>query len=238
MKKIFLGSLILLVSTSVLMPFTTLAESNTIDESVVQTATNDAEKNAEIQRFTDMQNEITLVLTIKNGRYVYDEKEIKSIVDSFDFNKLATETGIEFTNESFFQEAITNIKNTKFESQIQDRMANRYNRNYYEEGWNYQRVWWDESNTKRKIIEFEDVGQYAGLAGGIGGLAGSAVAGMITGPIGVAISASIGFGVFYDGWYFSNVALNLNRIKNGTGTVYERNTWTTVYSLWTQDKYK
>ena len=234
MKKNIFVSLIILVSSSVLMPLTTLAESSAINDSVVQTSTNDVDKNAELQRFTDMQNEITSVLTIKNGRYVYNEKEIKSIVDSFDFNQLATKTGIEFTNESFFQEAMTNIKNTKFESQIQGRNASRYNRNYYEEGWNYQRVWWDESNTNRKIIEFENVGQYAELAGGVV----AASASMITGPIGVAIAASIGFGVFYDGWYFSNVALNLNRIKNGTGTVYERNTWTTVYSLWTQDKYK
>ena len=240
MKKIVIVSLTLLLSATMLSPIVSLAESNSSVETSEseQDSTNNVDVTLELEKFSDMQDDITSVLKVESGKYVYDANEVKAIVDEFDFDTLAEKTGIEFTNESFFEDAITNIENTTLKSQIQSRNANRYNRNYYEEGWNYQIIWWDEANTNKKIIEFEDVQQYAELAGGVGGTLGTAVTGLLTGPIGAGIAVSISFGVFYDGWYFGNVALNLNRIKNGTGTVMDRNKLTTVYSLWTQDKYK
>ena len=58
------------------------------------------------------------------------------------------------------------------------------------------------------------------------------------GPIGTVIAAGIGIGIVYDTWYFSNVATNLGKKNNGTGTVLEINRFTTQYSCWSQDEYK
>lgn len=240
MKKISLVTLTLLVSISMLSPLTTLAESNTPAEASVQSPTNDVEKKYEIEKFSEMQDKITGVLTIEDGKYVYDEREVKAIVDEFDFEELSIKTGIDFTSESFLQDALENIKNTKFENPIQSRNANRYNRNYYEEGWNYGRMWMDTAKTNWKIKDLQDGADYV-AAGGLlidlfSGAAG--LAGFLSGPGAGALmlgATVAGGGVVL---YFQNMARNLEYKNNGTGTVLEVNKFIAIYSCWSQNEYK
>lgn len=234
-KKITLLMTVLIISAYTVPSVVNAAESSNSLEQVEQAKKATAQKKV-LDEFQQMQNKITSTLGVEGDHYTYNENIIREIVYSFDFEQLQANTELNFDASSFFQEAMVNIKNTQLKV-AKERNGNGYNENKFEEGWNYGRFWWDEKNTNKKIIEFEDASQYLQLGGGLSGLVGGGAAAIWTGPIVALIVACIGFGVFYDGWLFGNIALNLGRVKNGTGVVYEMNKFTTVYSCWSQDKY-
>lgn len=240
MKKMTYVSLTLLLSTSLLFPITTLADSTVTGESIVEGTTINTDRSDELKKFTNMQDKITSVLKIENGKYLYNENEVKSIINQFNFEELAQKTGIEYTKESFYEEAIENINETTFKPQIEGRNANRYNINKTQEGWNYTRVWFNTNNTNILIKELQDGADY--VAGGgllvdlFSGVAG--LAGYVSGPLAGALmlSATVsGAGCIL---YFQNMARNVEYKNNGTGTVIEVNKYVALYSCWSQNEYK
>lgn len=178
--------------------------------------------------FTNMQNKITSSLKVEGNHYVYDKNEVRSIVYSFDFDKLEKETGIKYSKESFLEAAITNIDATVIEHRIEPRNANKYNRNYTESGWNFRRDWMDTNYTNYFISEYRRIANDIGLIGAVGTNASKVP----------AIQWALGVGFAYDVWYFNNVADNTEKKNNGTGVVFEINIFTAYYSVWSQNEYK
>ncbi len=231
MKKFFVCSIVAIsLMGGIGVPSVALATSNVEINEVEQ----NKEKEKVTNEFLAMQDQITSVLTIENGRYVYDKETVKNIVNGFDFDELNEKTGISYTTETFYNEAISNIDSTEIVNKRMKRNANRYNRNDYESGWNYGRAWMDTKKTNEEIDRLNSASQAINL--GTMPIIALEAAGL--GPIGTVIAAGIGIGIVYDTWYFSNVATNLGKKNNGTGTVLEINRFTTQYSCWSQDEYK
>ncbi|WP_202572044.1 hypothetical protein [Enterococcus faecalis] len=231
MKKFFVCSIVAIsMMAGIGVPSVALATSNVEINEVEQ----NKEKEKVTNEFLAMQDQITSVLTIENGHYVYDKETVKNIVNGFDFDELNEKTGISYTTETFYNEAISNIDSTEIVNKRMKRNANRYNRNDYESGWNYGRAWMDTKKTNEEIDRLNSASQAINL--GTMPIIALEAAGL--GPIGTVIAAGIGIGIVYDTWYFSNVATNLGKKNNGTGTVLEINRFTTQYSCWSQDEYK
>lgn len=145
MKKFFVCSIVAIsLMGGIGVPSVALATSNVEINEVEQ----NKEKEKVTNEFLAMQDQITSVLTIENGHYVYDKETVKSIVNGFNFDELNEKTGISYTTETFYNEAISNIDSTEIVNKRMKRNANRYNRNDYESGWNYGRAWMDTKKNK------------------------------------------------------------------------------------------
>lgn len=195
-----------------------------------------------LKEFSEMQDQITSILSEIDGHYSYDKSAVKEIVYKFDFEKLNKNTEITFTKETFYDIAISNIENTNLKPVNHTKNGNQYNRNHFESGWNYGRLWMDTSSTKQKIHELTGASKAVGAlkeGGGVitGGSIGALIAEFITGPVLPIISGILTIEFIYAEWYFDNVAENLGYKNNGTGTILEVNKFTTHYNCWSQDEY-
>lgn len=87
-------------------------------------------KEDALASFNEMQNEITQSMTTENGKYNYNSQTIKEIVDAYDFSTLKASTGIDFTNDSFFNTAISLIDNCNtMNSNVSYKSPDKYNVN-------------------------------------------------------------------------------------------------------------
>lgn len=238
-KSIILSTIFIVIGASTLPAIVSadqINEQTQIYNRNVKKSVIEKEKQNAIQKFTEMQNKITDSMYVENGRYIYDETTIKNIINSFDFVFLKEKTGIEYTNISFFNVAITNIKQTRV-IDLADRGGNKYNENKVQEGWNYGRFWWDETNTTKKIDQLEDVADKITFGTITGGGILELIITYFGGAFGAVFSMLVSMGIGIEAWLLNNIATNLERVQNGTGTVLEINKFTAVYDCWSQDKY-
>lgn len=85
MKKFFVCSIVAIsMMAGIGVPSVALATSNVEINEVEQ----NKEKEKVTNEFLAMQDQITSVLTIENGHYVYDKETVKNIVNGFDFDEL------------------------------------------------------------------------------------------------------------------------------------------------------
>lgn len=208
------------------------AVSSQIDSETRQVNSSIRSQNA-LASFQNMQDQITATLGEDGNKYTYNEDTIRNIVYSFDFSELRENTDLDYDANTFFTQAMNNIKETKL-IKISPKGGNKYNVNKYEEGWNYAKMWMDENNTKKKIHELNSTAADLGLGGTIGGAVGK---GLITGALGTILVVMAGLGVAVEAWLLNNVARNLGNVRNGTGTVLDINRFTAYYNCWSQDKY-
>lgn len=181
-----------------------------------------------------MQDQITSVLRIEDGHYVYNKEDVKNIVYSFDFDKINQQLDLDYTKESFYSVAINSIDNTQFQTHsIVKRSANPYNRNYFEEGWNYYRSWQDNNTVKKSIKNMYDAADALTIGAGTGEVVGA----LASGPLATFVEIVAGISGLTAA-YFQNMARNTEYKNNYSRIVLEANKFTFVYSVWSQNEYK
>lgn len=187
-------------------------------------------QNSEIiQQFTELQNKIDALLTIEDGKYVYDAQEIRSLIESenFDFTALNSEVGTNYTEESFIEFALEQISTTNLNTR--NYLRGTYaNRNYYTEGWNYRRYFYNNNNSAATADRLDQQATNWGLTGTLGAIA-SAVPG-----VGTAISIGVGAGAGISIWYLNTLANSIRVNMSGVGTVTDINKFTFVFTVWDQ----
>ncbi|HHC7684196.1 TPA: hypothetical protein ACN3H6_003098 [Enterococcus faecalis] len=103
MKKFFVSSIVAISLLSGLgVPSVAVAAGNDEISSIQQ----NKEKAEATNEFLAMQDQITSVLRIEDGHYVYNKEDVKNIVYSFDFDKLNQQLDLDYTKESFYSVAI------------------------------------------------------------------------------------------------------------------------------------
>ncbi|HCT4590642.1 hypothetical protein [Enterococcus faecalis] len=231
MKKFFVSSIVAISLLSGLgVPSVAVAAGNDEISSIQQ----NKEKAEATNEFLAMQDQITSVLRIEDGHYVYNKEDVKNIVYSFDFDKLNQQLDLDYTKESFYSVAIESIDNTQFQTHsISKRNANPYNRNYFEEGWNYYRSWQDHNTAKGSIKNMRDAAFVLNGGGGIATVVGIFASGPLA-PFAGVVAAVSGLTAMY----FDNMATNTELKNNYSGIVLEANKFTFVYSVWSQNEYK
>ena len=179
--------------------------------------------------FMELQDNITETLQVENGKYIFNEEKITSLVNdsSVNFEKF------NLTKESFIETAIYNIKNTKIFSVTPTNRGIYCNRNYTTGGWNYDRFF----NSKTKTQELIDDLHYAAS----NWTAISGVSGLLTaflGPIGTVIAAGVASGSILNSWYASLLAKSLEVKNRGyCGTVTDINKFTSIFKIWSQEEF-
>lgn len=87
-----------------------------INASSIDTSTNNLVMNNnldyddELMGFLNIQDQITKTLSLKDGKYVYDMNKIREIVYAYDFTGYNKKYHTSWTNKSFFETAITNVR--------------------------------------------------------------------------------------------------------------------------------
>lgn len=208
----------------------------------------DKYKNYEkaIQNFEIMQQKITDSMTIDtNNHYVYNEKEIKNIVYSFNFENLNKNTKLNYTKETFFALAMDSIKSTEVKiMNLSEKNGDKYNVNAVVEVWNGKTFWMDYYNTKVKESQYQNLlatleanGQGIEFIGNIPDLAVaigpelSAVMETNIGALGSLFSVLVEYAKFAcKSAYLRLVEANLSEY----GTVLDLNKFTFSNQVWTQ----
>lgn len=188
-----------------------------------------------IAEFLDLQNQITDSLEIKNARYIYSEKKIRTIImnSKFDFDLLNRVTGSAYSAESFAALAINRIKNanvTVSPSKTACVYGTYCGRNYVQEGWNYYRTYADKENSSQIAADLSYAANNWNLVIAAGSL------GALASGVGAALAAGIAAGAAYNAWYGNNMAsaINYNNTLSNCGTVTDVNIYTTYYTCYNQ----
>ena len=231
MKKFFLCSI---VATSLMggigVPSVAMAASNEEMNMVEQSK----EEEVATREFLAMQDQITSVLQIEDGHYVYNKDDVRNIVYSFDFDKLNQQLDLNYTKETFYNIAIESIDQTKFkENKFTTYNTNPYNKNDFQEGWNYYRSWQDHNTAKTSIKNMYDAADVLTAGAGIGGIVGIFSSGPLAPFVGIMAGVS-----GLTALYFQNMARNTEYKNNYSGIVLEVNKFTAVYDVWSQSEYK
>lgn len=180
------------------------------------------EDQVAINNFINMQDKITAVLKISNGKYSYDYNEVKSIIDDFDFTEINKAIGSDYTNASYLREAINSINTSVPESPIKTRRA-ICGWNLTTEGWNYQKVFADYNESEYNAATYRDFSTILKTGGVISGAATALVPPLAA----IMVAASRLGAAYYD--MLSNTTERINKESN-CGTVTTVNkfvfTWT------------
>lgn len=235
MNKIFkifsIISLTLIMFTAVIVPAG--AEEYNEDGYYSKTSEQYLSATPAVRSMLEMQNRITDTLSKENGKYVYDYDLIKEIVYEFNFTDINKELNKEWSQETFFNEVITNIENTTFSTR-----KKRYScgSNVVDGGWNFRRTYRDKGRTNEAIKEFSALATSDDIVSQI-----TEVAGNISIPFYPAAGAFFtGVSWFYGlhGTYVGDLAYALNNHNyNSCGTVTTINVWTGSNNVYNQTVY-
>ena len=178
--------------------------------------------------FIELQNNITESMTVRDGKYIYDEEVISSLINLSDVKF----ENINFTKEDFIEIAIKNIQETDLTENYLTRGI-YCNSNFNAGGWNYTRAFASKSVTEGDIADLTYAANNWGLVA-----AGAGSATMFTGPVGAAFFAGFALGAGWNSWYASTLANSLTVKNNGRcGTVTDINKYTTVFTVWSQEEF-
>jgi hypothetical protein len=190
------------------------------------------------QQFLDLQNKIDSVLTIANGRYNYNAKQIKNIINAsgFNFNMLNKELGTNYTEQSFTNAVLTSIQNTVLTKTSNNNMmmaaATSYcNVNKTTSGWNYNRAFANNTKSGQIADKLEQTADNWALFG-----TASTISSFIP-VVGPFIAAGMGLGSGFNAWYSNTLARAIRVNMSGCGTVTDINKFTTVFTVWDQREF-
>lgn len=124
-------------------------EVNEINANETQNAAEDSIKKRVGKDFLYLQDRITDTLIVSGDHYVYDEKIIKSLVDTFNIDEFNNFYNCEYTAESLTAEFINLISSYKIEAKTKANTP-AYTCNidaFYAGGWNYDRYYHSSNET-------------------------------------------------------------------------------------------
>lgn len=185
--------------------------------------------------FERLQNQITESMTVARNKYVYDEKEIKTLIynSDVDFSALNKKYNTSYTKESFFKLAIANIKKVNLSTKefiSQDTACKLRSRHcgetYTTGGWNYKRYFCDNSATKKWVQQLQGVINAA--------MVGSIASDFVPVP-GVDAALNVGFTV--SGFYNEGLKDAPNSNNDSCGAVTDINKFIAAYTVVSQDKF-
>ena len=225
MKKFGLASLVFMLCLSCSIAFTPINVSaasvnvkpydTTIETNIVL----NHEDEVELAGFMKMQDKITNTLSLKDGKYIYNEEKIREIVYEYDFNAYNKKYNTSWTKQSFFNSAMKNIRDFKDVKksngacQVETRgtaRATMCGQNWESSGWNY-----------------------ADLCATVGA---GAAASTISVPVLAAVLGS--FGGIGKAYYNSYARwIRYNNDLTSCGIVTDQNKFTQVYDIWTQPEF-
>lgn len=173
--------------------------------------------------FEELQDTIDRSIAIDlNGRYVYDQQEIRSIIYSsdIDFVKFNSAFGKNYTKESLYNEIIASLQTTVVKTPITTN-GTYCNRNYSTGGWNYVREFMSSDVTTIATLELRRWANDISLVG---------LTRLIPNPIATIIAA----GGIFTAWYYNSLANAWEYNNNGCGVVSDINKFTTIFTVWDQ----
>ena len=245
MKKFGLASLVFMLCLSCSIAFTPINVSaasvnvkpydTTIETNIVL----NHEDEVELAGFMKMQDKITNTLSLKDGKYIYNEEKIREIVYEYDFNVYNKKYNTSWTKQSFFNSAMKNIRDFKDVKksngacQVETRgtaRATMCGQNWESSGWNYVRVARNTSGAKKLANEMDDAADLCATVGA------GAAASTISVPVLAAVLGS--FGGIGKAYYNSYARwIRYNNDLTSCGIVTDQNKFTQVYDIWTQPEF-
>lgn len=238
MKKITLAffAFILFFNCSTVLPVKVNTKTYSIDYSNLFLENREDEI---LTGFMNMQNEITNSLSLKDGKYVYNEEVIKEIVNAYDFTEYNKKFNSSWTKQSFFDLAMKNIKEFEDVKKMNGSCpidtngsvrATMCGQNWESSGWNYVRVARDKNGANKLANEMEDAAALCGVMG----VAGAAT--VISVP---ALAAIMGVASGISQAYFNSYArwIRYNNDLTSCGIVTDQNKFTAVFDIWTQPEF-
>ena len=148
MKKFGLASLVFMLCIA-FTPINVSAASVNVkpyDTTIETNIVLNHEDEVELAGFMKMQDKITNTLSLKDGKYIYNEEKIREIVYEYDFNAYNKKYNTSWTKQSFFNSAMKNIRDFKDVKksngacQVETRgtaRATMCGQNWESSGWNY-----------------------------------------------------------------------------------------------------
>lgn len=191
-----------------------------------------ANENDITMQFEELQNKVTEVLDVSGNHYVYSEQEVIDVIkgENFDFSLFNRVNNTDYTEDSFIELALNNIKNADLSLYYTEGNVCTYGtycgRNYETEGWNYYRSFNNKTRTNAWINQLQGVLNAA--------LLGSISAMFLPNPGGMALT--VGFTVTQ---LYNEGLKDALTIKNvgSCGTVTDINKFYAAYTVWSQEEY-
>lgn len=155
MKKIISSILVCFITICAFIPIEIKADENKSSQDF-------------LDEFDSLQDDIDKVITIKDEKYVYNERNVIQVIENanFDFDGFNKKTGLNYTEEGFIKEVLYQLSTTEpkivySESSCSINTKGTYcGRNAVAEGWNYYRKFTDktksEADTKKWLKLYED----------------------------------------------------------------------------------
>lgn len=188
-----------------------------------------------IVAMNDLQNRITAVLELRDGKYTYNYNEIKNIVYEYEFEDANEYFGTNYTQESFLNKTISLIEDYEYteNENIPSVCAVNgiCNQTWTIDGWNYTRTAQTKQVTAALVNDCRNSANILTAGGSIGaGITWSVP------PLAAILGGAGALGALY----YNNLANNLeyqNSLSN-CGTVLDINKLFPVYyQIWNQVNY-
>lgn len=136
----------------VIVPISAEEEYRTLDEGYYPENSEIYQSASEaMQSMYDLQNSITDTLGKANGKYVYDERIIKSLIYAYNFDAINVELNKKWTKESFYNEVILQVESTEVSSRTKRAYSTGATCGVTksENIWNSKRDWMNDTDAKR-----------------------------------------------------------------------------------------
>lgn len=191
-----------------------------------------AKENDIAEQFEDLQNKITAVLDVSDDHYVYSEQKVIDVIrdENFDFALFNQVNNTNYTEQSFIELALNNIKEADLSLHPTDGPACTYGtycgRNYETEGWNYYRSFNNKARTNAWINQLQGVIN-AALVGQISTM-------FIPNAAGIALNVGFTVSSVYNEGLKDAIS-----VKNtgSCGTVTDINKFYAAYTVWSQEEF-
>lgn len=191
--------------------------------------------NKSEREFLDLQNEITLSLSEKNSRYVYDSNEIRNIVLKYDFNLINESLDNPLSQDDFIDDVLQSLENVIIAKPDSTPVSRAYptgricglNGTY--SIWNSTR----DYNDKAKTSDYSHRTRQDAIKIG----AGAAITAPILGSMSFGVLAIVAAGLgTYSVAKLTLIANDLDyyNAKSSCGTVLDMNKYTTKHYVFNQ----
>lgn len=197
------------------------------------TASADSTSSSDVQQQLDKDNISSLQKDIdnnvqvdNNGNYVYSPSRIKSIVYSYNFDKINKNSKTNYSKESFFEQANNSLSTTNVKNKSPFYSLAAYSGvNKTVDHWNYTRVYRNHSNTAKTAMK------YSNTAANWGALGGTSAGLGLFGIYGAAAGVAVGTTSAGESWYWSQFANALNANNNSHGTKSDVNKFDAQFTV-------
>lgn len=171
-----------------------------------------------------VQNEIDESLEMRNGKYAYNENEIKNIVSKLDINDFNVYTKKAYTSKSLSDEIIKSIKGVEIKPSTYMTVMKTCNYQGRDDGWNYYRSYSEHDSAVKWAARLKADANKLSLSG--------LVTDKIPGPYGKAL----GFSVSVGSVYYNGLANAITAKNKSCGVVADQNRFAPVYEVVSQKR--